>query len=68
MLTKSSVPQKSTYTPAEAAEILGVSVRLIYQMCKEDPPWKVIKLGQRCIRIHKETFDKWFNKSTMKYN
>ena len=27
MLTKSSVPQKSTYTPAEAAEILGVSVR-----------------------------------------
>lgn len=50
-----------TYTAEQVACILGVSVRKAYQLCETTNEFKVIRLGKRCLRIHKESFDKWFN-------
>lgn len=50
-----------TYTVEQIAEILGVSVRKAYTVCESTGEIKIIRLGKRCLRIHKESFDKWFN-------
>ena len=50
-----------TYTAEQVAHILGVSVRKAYALCESTDEFKVIRLGKRCIRIHKESFDTWFN-------
>lgn len=52
-----------TYTAEQIAEILGVSVRKAYSLCETTNDFKVIRLGKRCLRIHKESFDEWFNKT-----
>ncbi len=52
-----------TYTAEQVAEILGVSVRKAYYLCETTKDFKVIRLGPRCLRIHKESFDKWFNEN-----
>lgn len=54
--------QKATYKAEECAQILSVHVRTIYTLCnRENPPFKVLRLGKRCLRIQKESFDEWFN-------
>lgn len=53
--------QPSTYTAEQVAEILGVSIRKAYYLCEHTKDFKVLRLGKRCLRIHKESFDKWFN-------
>lgn len=50
-----------TYTAEQVAEILGVSVRKAYYLCESTKDFKVIRLGKRCLRIHKESFDRWLN-------
>ena len=45
-----------TYTAEQVAEILGVSVRKAYTLCEGTTDFKVIRLGKRCLRIHKESF------------
>lgn len=50
-----------TYTAEQVAEILGVSVRKAYYLCENTKDFKVIRLGKRCLRIHKESFDNWLN-------
>ena len=50
-----------TYTAEQVANILGVSIRKAYNLCETTNDFKVIRLGKRCLRIHKESFDKWFN-------
>jgi len=50
-----------TYTVEQVAEILDISVRYAYDLCEKAHDFKVIRLGKRCIRIHKESFDKWFD-------
>jgi len=50
-----------TYTVNEVAEILGVSLRTVYYLCESTKDFKVIRMGRRCIRIHKESFDKWLD-------
>ena len=50
-----------TYTAEQVAEILGVSVRKVYLLCEATKDFKVIRMGKRCLRIHKESFDKWFD-------
>jgi len=52
---------QSTYTAEEIAEILGVSIRKAYKLCETTDEFKVIRLGKRCLRIHKKSFDEWFN-------
>lgn len=58
--TRSGTVQR-TYTAEQVAEILGVSIRKAYYLCEHTSDFKVIRLGKRCLRIHKESFDKWFN-------
>lgn len=53
--------EQKTYTAGQAAAILGVSVRKVYLLCETTTDFKVIRMGKRCMRIHKESFDKWFN-------
>lgn len=52
---------QQTYTAEQVAEILGVSVRKAYSLCENTKDFKVIRLGKRCLRIHKESFDRWLN-------
>jgi len=56
-----SEPVQSTYTAEQVATILGVSIRKAYNLCESTSDFKVIRLGKRCLRIHKESFDMWFN-------
>lgn len=54
--------QKATYKSEECAQILNVSIRKMYSICEGDnPPFKVLRLGKRCLRIHKKSFDEWFD-------
>ena len=53
--------QKATYKAEECAQILNVSIRKMYSICENNPPFKVLRLGKRCLRIHKNSFDVWFN-------
>ncbi len=49
-----------TYTIAEIAKILNISVRSAYNLCGKNAEFKVLKVG-RNIRVNKNSFDKWFN-------
>lgn len=60
--SRSEPAQAGTYTAEQVAEILGVSVRTVYYLCENTKDFKVIRLGKRCIRIHKASFDAWFNR------
>ena len=57
---KNSMAVPQTYTAEQVATILGVSIRKAYQLCESTTDFKVIRIG-RCLRIHKESFDRWFN-------
>ncbi len=50
-----------TYTAEQVAQILGVSLRKAYNLCETTTDFKVMRLGKRCLRIHKESFDQWLN-------
>ena len=52
-----------TYTAEQIAEILGVSVRKAYNLCETTKDFKVIRMEKRCLRIHKESFDRWFSQT-----
>ena len=54
-------PIKRTYTVEEVATILGVSIRKAYDLCEKTIDFKVMRLGKRCLRVHKDSFDKWFD-------
>jgi excisionase family DNA binding protein len=51
-----------TYTVDQIARILGVSERKAYSLCETTTDFKVMRLGKRCLRIHKESFEQWLNK------
>lgn len=53
--------ERGTYTAPQIAKILGVSSRKAYEICETTKDFKVMHLGKRCVRIHKESFNKWFN-------
>jgi predicted DNA-binding transcriptional regulator AlpA len=53
-----------TYTAEQVARILGVSVRTAYYLCERTTEFKVIRLGKRCLRVHKESFDRWLDGQT----
>jgi len=58
-----SIGVQRTYTANEIADILGVSVRKVYNLCEYTEAFKVIRMGKRCLRIHKDSFDEWFNRA-----
>ena len=59
----SSSHVQHTYTVEQIASILGVSVRKAYYLCDETDDFIVKRLGKRCLRINKISFDNWFNTS-----
>ena len=46
------------YTPQEIAQMLKISKRKAYELCKNTKDFKVIHIG-RSVRIVKESFDRW---------
>ena len=54
---------QQTYTVEQIASILGVSIRTAYYLCDETHDFIVKRVGKRCLRINKQSFDKWFNTS-----
>ena len=56
-----STASQRTYTVEQAAAILGVSLRKAYYLCEATTEFKVIHLGRRCLRVHKESFDRWLD-------
>lgn len=52
--------ERKTYSVSEMAKILGISNRSAYNLCKHTSDFRVLRLG-RSVRIHKESFDKWFS-------
>lgn len=51
--------EKRSYSVAEAAEILGVSKRSIYNLCAHGA-FKSVRIGTR-LRISKKSFDDWLD-------
>lgn len=49
-----------TYTVEEIARILGISTRKAYDFCSKTSCFKVLHIGKRCIRVHRESFENWF--------
>lgn len=50
-----------TYTAEQIAQILGISLRKAYSLCETTTDFRVLRLGKRCLRVHKESFDKWID-------
>ena len=63
MSSNDNISIQRTYTVNEVAEILGVSLRTVYYLCESTKDFKIIRIGRRCIRIHKESFDKWLDRN-----
>ena len=64
MSSNESSSIQRTYTVNEVAEILGVSLRTAYYLCESTKDFKIIRMGRRCIRIHKESFDNWLDRDS----
>lgn len=60
-MATSNHAQRATYTANEIAKILGISVRKAYEICETTKEFRVLRLGKRCVRIHKESFDEWLD-------
>ncbi len=59
----SRTDMRQTYTADQIADILGVSPRKAYEFCETTTDFRVLRLGKRSLRIHKGSFDQWFNGS-----
>ena len=54
-------PEKRSYSVAEAAEILGVSKRSVYNLCAAEA-FKTVRVGKK-LRISRRSFDEWLDGS-----
>ncbi len=52
--------EKQVYTVQDIMAILSISKNMAYKFIKENPPFKVIKIGD-LYRVNKESFDLWLN-------
>ncbi len=57
--SQKDIPEKRSYSVPEAAEILGVSKRSIYNLCAANT-FKVVRVGTK-LRISKKSFDEWLD-------
>lgn len=57
--TSKTITERRSYSVAEAAEILGVSKRSIYNLCAMDT-FKTVRVGTK-LRISKKSFDEWLD-------
>lgn len=65
-LTTKFNQEKRIYSVYEISKILNISRSAAYDLCK-DAPFKVVKIG-KCIRISKNSFDSWLDKTLNKEN
>lgn len=61
-----SEQEKRIYSVNEISKILNISRSAAYDLCK-DAPFTVVKIG-KCIRISKNSFDSWLDKTLNKEN
>jgi predicted DNA-binding transcriptional regulator AlpA len=54
-------PKKLVYTVKEISHMLGISLRSAYNLCGATTDFKIVKLGEKSIRVNKESFDNWFS-------
>ncbi len=59
-MSLSDITAQRVYTVEQIAEILAISPRSAYYLCENTDKFKVIRLGRRLVRVHKDSFDKWF--------
>ena len=52
--------KNETYTPKQISEILRLSPRCVYSQLKNTDAFRVITIGKN-VRIHKQSFDNWYN-------
>jgi len=52
---------KDAYTVEEVANILGMKIRATYDFCNSTSFFIVKRTGPRTLRIHKRSFDEWWN-------
>lgn len=60
MCSSNSV-EKRVYTVEQIALILDISPRSAYYMCETTNKFRVLRLGRRLVRVHKDSFDKWLD-------
>lgn len=57
--TPETSPEKRSYSVTEAAEILGVSKRSVYNLCAANA-FKTVRIGKK-LRISRKSFDAWLD-------
>ena len=57
--TKAATHDALVYRVEEIAQILAISSRAAYNLCKSTKDFKVIRIG-KSIRVNKQSFDNWF--------
>ena len=53
--------QQQSYTVEQIANILNISIRKAYYLCDETDKFIGKRIGKRCLRVNKQSFDNWFN-------
>lgn len=56
--------EKRVYKVSEIMQILGVSKATAYKFIENNPPFRVIRIGDT-YRVLKDSFDSWFNNNPM---
>ena len=56
---KAATHDALVYKVEEIAQILAISSRAAYNLCKSTKDFKVIRIGTS-IRVNKQSFDNWF--------
>ena len=57
--TKAAKHDALVYKVEEIAQILAISSRAAYNLCKSTKDFKVIRIG-KSVRVNKQSFDNWF--------
>ena len=57
--TKAAMHEPLVYRVEEIAQILAISSRAAYNLCKSTKDFKVICIG-KSVRVNKQSFDNWF--------
>ena len=56
--TKAAKHEPLVYKVEEIAQILAISSRAAYNLCKSTKDFKVIRIG-KSVRVNKQSFDNW---------
>ena len=57
--TKAAKLEPLVYRVEEIAQLLAISPRAAYNLCKSTKDFKVIRIG-KSVRVNKQSFDDWF--------